>query len=320
MTDRKRLLVLGVSIVVLVFGGAAWAGNNALEITEAFLVFDEDPNLIFIYGLNIDMGDDPIVMLGDYPAPLVVTEYSEHEIIAELPVDLAAGDYLLTVDTGNGPHQFDSHDLTIGAVGPRGEQGLQGDQGEQGIKGDQGEQGIKGDQGEQGIKGDQGEQGIKGVKGDQGEQGIKGDKGDEGDTGPQGVKGDKGDQGYQGIQGEPGPPGADGGASDFEQVFVSFTCPAETITLDGFTSPLGNSCLFDAVCPAGKQAIGGGWTLTHSTGTPHLNHWFPTSWIRASYPRYTLAGWAWTVYVFNGTIEDAGGEGGVWAWCATVTP
>jgi len=139
MEDRMRLIVLSVSIVVLVFGGTTWAGNNgtwkALEITEVSLDFDHDPDLIYIYGLNIDRGDYPVVMLGDFADPLYVTQYSEHEIVAELPDDLAAGDYLLKVDTGNAPHQFDSYDLTVGAAGPVGQAGPRGEQGDPGIPG-----------------------------------------------------------------------------------------------------------------------------------------------------------------------------------------
>lgn len=146
MADRTRWLVLGISIVLLVMGGAVWAGTNgplkALEITEVFL--DYDQGLIFIYGTNIDKGDAPVVMLGDYPDPLHVIQYSEYEISAELPPDLAAGDYLLTVETGNPSHQFDSHDLTVGAVGPQGEPGPEGEPGILGPIGAQGPPGISG--------------------------------------------------------------------------------------------------------------------------------------------------------------------------------
>jgi hypothetical protein len=78
---------------------------------------------------------------------------------------------LLTVATGGGASQYDEYDLTIGAVGPEGEQGPKGD------TGDTGAQGPKGD------KGDPGEQGPKGDKGDPGEQGPKGDTGDQGPPG-----------------------------------------------------------------------------------------------------------------------------------------
>lgn len=61
-----------------------------------------------------------------------------------------------------------------------GAKGLTGDQGVQGVKGDQGDQGI---QGPQGLKGDQGDQGIQGPKGDTGAQGPQGLKGDTGATG-----------------------------------------------------------------------------------------------------------------------------------------
>jgi len=46
-----------------------------------------------------------------------------------------AGDYLLTVSTGNGTSQIDVWDLTIGAVGPAGPQGPQGIPGIVGLEG-----------------------------------------------------------------------------------------------------------------------------------------------------------------------------------------
>jgi hypothetical protein len=119
--------------------GAVCADENkswkALEITEVFVDFDPNPDLAFIYGKNFDKGGDPVVLLGDYPDPLFVVQYSEHEIIAELPVDLVAGSYLLTIQTGNARRMSGAFDLTVGAVGRQGEPGLQGEPGPQGVQG-----------------------------------------------------------------------------------------------------------------------------------------------------------------------------------------
>lgn len=116
-----------------------------------------------------------------------------------------AGDYKLVVGTGEGKKiEFDEYDLTIGAIGPK------GDTGDIGPRGEKGDQGERGPQGEQGIPGEKGEQGIPGLKGDQGIQGVKGDQGVQGVKGDQGVPGVKGDQGPKGEQGEQGPAGAGG--------------------------------------------------------------------------------------------------------------
>jgi hypothetical protein len=130
----------------LVLCGAVGADDEkaaqALEITEVFVAFDPDPDLVFIHGLNFDNGGDPVVLLGDYPDRLYLTSYSEHEIIAELPLSIVAGDYHLTVRTGLGPRRFDALDLTIGAVGPQGEPGPQGPEGPQGPQGEPGPPGL----------------------------------------------------------------------------------------------------------------------------------------------------------------------------------
>jgi Collagen triple helix repeat (20 copies) len=81
----------------------------------------------------------------------------------------AAGDYLLTVATGNGTSQIDTWDLTIGAVGPVGPQGPQGVPGPTGPQGPQGPAGPAGPQGPQGVPGPTGPQGPAGPKGPTGQ-------------------------------------------------------------------------------------------------------------------------------------------------------
>jgi hypothetical protein len=99
-------------------------------------------------------------------------------------------------------------------------------------------------------------------------------------AGPQGPKGDTGDRGPQGLQGEPGATGVAG----YE--IVESISPASSV----------DSKARAATCPAGKVAVGGGYSLTSGTS------------ISASFPvtsGSTPTGWrvigsgnsAYTVYV-----------------------
>ena len=148
MAIRMGRHLLGFLFCVLVVGGAVGAEEQeplkALMITEVFISYDPAPDLVFIYGKNFDNGGDPVVKLGDYPDPLFVTQYSENEIVAELPLDLTDGDYLLKVRTGTPNKRVDKFNLTVGAVGPQGEQGPPGEKGSQGEPGSPGPQGPPG--------------------------------------------------------------------------------------------------------------------------------------------------------------------------------
>jgi Collagen triple helix repeat (20 copies) len=145
-----------------------------------------------------------------------------------------------------------------GSIGPKGDKGDPGAPGAPGAKGDPGEPGAKGDPGEPGAKGDPGEPGAKGdpgepgAKGDPGEPGAKGDPGEPGAKGDPGEPGAKGDPGEPGAKGDPGEPGAPGapGASGWQIVSASTGIPAG-VAISGFLP-----------CPAGKKAVGGGWTTT----------------------------------------------------------
>ena len=104
-----------------------------LSITEVSVIFGP-PDIIVIKGEDFDFGSPLDVALGEFGS-LFLTSASGTEIIADLPVNIPDGDYLLTVSTGNGQSQNDEYDLTIGAVGPQGEQGPQGPQGPPGLSG-----------------------------------------------------------------------------------------------------------------------------------------------------------------------------------------
>jgi hypothetical protein len=110
-------------------------------------------------------------------------------------------------------------------------------------KGEPGPAGAKGD------KGDKGDPGIPGANGDPGTPGAKGDTGApgaKGDTGAPGAKGDTGAPGAQGVKGDTGASGTSG---------------YQIITASDTLAP--NEAAFgDNACPAGKKAVGGGWTTS----------------------------------------------------------
>jgi hypothetical protein len=198
-----------------VFAGK-WGGtptDQDSNIAEVFVNFED--KLLTIFGYNFDNGDYLNVKLGGYPDPLIVSSYSATQIVANLPADILAGDYILMVQTGPSAHQYDSCSLTIGAVGPVGPVGLnwmgtweyntayvEGDAVYYGgssyvsLSSNEDQQPdlfpndwhLLAQQGDKGDKGDTGSQGLKGDKGDQGEQGIQGPIGNTGPQGPPGAQ------------------------------------------------------------------------------------------------------------------------------------
>jgi hypothetical protein len=117
--------------------------------------------------------------------------------------------------------------------------------------------------------------GPQGPKGDNGDVGAKGDAGA---SGPKGDKGDKGD------------PGLAGGVSGYELV-----------SLNGYL-PAGGYAHVTANCPAGKKALGGGY----STGVLMT--------LTQSFPTTNGAGWD----VHGKNTENVAMNLTVWAICANV--
>ncbi len=132
-------------------GQVAWAAakgeqpGKRLKITEVFVDFDLETITIVVE--DLDFGPGPLqVRLGDQTgfgditsdcvedlgsSPQTITcDFSAAGLNTGLPPD---GDYLINVSTGNGQSQSDEYDLTIGAVGPQGDQGPQGQQGPPGV-------------------------------------------------------------------------------------------------------------------------------------------------------------------------------------------
>lgn len=123
---RLWTFVAGCAVVVVGLLGITVLGPSAdavpgppqqaqLTITEV-TVGAPTPDLLRIVGNNLDNGADVVVTLGEFPGALVVVSATGTEILAGLPSPLPAGDYLLTVSTGNGPARQDTYDLTVEGV------------------------------------------------------------------------------------------------------------------------------------------------------------------------------------------------------------
>src|SRR4030067_3045035 len=111
---------------------------------------DHENGLLYIWGKNF--GTTPYkVLLGG--TALYVQSWSQQEIIAQLPVDVTSGTYLLIVYTGKILPSTEMS-VTIGAQGVEGPPGPEGPEGPQGPQGEQGPQGIQGPQGLQGPQGE----------------------------------------------------------------------------------------------------------------------------------------------------------------------
>src|SRR5262245_47197847 len=134
MRRRSRILA-NISLFVVIIShtllGQAISPKEDLVITAANIDFTN--HRICITGINFIWGhSEPIVLLQQLP--LAVLSASDKQIVAQLPSTfdsgtvngLPSGTYLLTVTSGVGSGQFDTFDLTIGAVGPVGPPGGQG--------------------------------------------------------------------------------------------------------------------------------------------------------------------------------------------------
>jgi hypothetical protein len=138
MAVALAILLAGFNVSALAKKGRK---PSQLEITSVLVDFDEAE--IHIRGRNFTRGGFPRATLGE-TVLRVLPSYTAREIVAELPPEVEAGDYLLKVVTGNGQRHQGSYDLTIGEVGPVGPQGPQGERGDQGDPGDPGPVGPRG--------------------------------------------------------------------------------------------------------------------------------------------------------------------------------
>ena len=163
MAFRKGFLLSGILILsVLFLGQLGWACDEPdhphdqcteePDIKKVKLDYDKD--IIYIYGKNFTEGTyDPVVTLGDLRlTPLPGFNFTDNEFRLIFP-EVEAGDYKLTVVTGETRHCRDKQSVKIAydnepscppAPPPTPcEQCPPGLQGEKGEKGDKGDKGIK---------------------------------------------------------------------------------------------------------------------------------------------------------------------------------
>lgn len=113
-----------------------------------------------IAGVNFGNGAGVTVQVAGNT--MVLGAVSPTMLVASTAPLLAPGSYLLTVETGPDRVQFDAFDVTVGGVGPAGEQGPPGVEGPPGAQGSTGAQGPRGPAGAQGPVGAQGTAGTLG--------------------------------------------------------------------------------------------------------------------------------------------------------------
>ena len=184
----KTLCQLMIFMIVSVVSASAF-GNQGQNLVIQSAVIDYELQQLRILGLDLlpkgsqkGASLETIVQVNE-GIPLNVVAGTPNELLLDFPVEnFNAGDYILTVKTGNGLSQQDKWNLTLGTTGPQGEKGDVGPQGDQGTQGEKGEKGDTGPQGEQGIQGFQGEKGEAGPQGEQGPQGEVGPAGPQGEV------------------------------------------------------------------------------------------------------------------------------------------
>ena len=175
----SALVVLAASVAP----ATAELPGGHLEVEEVLVSIGAPDTTLTINGHDFGFGGPLEVTLAGISATIVSADDSQ--IVASVPSALfPAGDYLLTVATGDGQSQSDEYDLTLGAVGPEGPQGPPGPEGPEGPQGPQGETGPIG---------------------------PAGPIGPVGPAGPAGPIGPIGPQGPEGPEGPPGPAGTGGG-------------------------------------------------------------------------------------------------------------
>lgn len=152
--------------------------------------------------------------------------------------------------TGNSHTSFAwLQDGIAGVAGPQGPQGPTGAEGPLGPAGPAGATGPVGPQGLEGEAGATGAQGPAGHAGETGDVGPQGPLGPRGAAGPAGVPGPAGSAGADGLPGAPGQAGANGADGQFA---------VQTVDLP-VTAIKNEPREHQVSCPAGYQAVGGGW-------------------------------------------------------------
>ena len=199
----------GVAAVIGALAGLPAAFAMAAPVVTSVQI-DDALDTIRIVGTDLMRGPRPVRVtlagVGDVTRDCQMPPATDTLITCTLSGGLpSAGDYLLTISTGDGSAQTTAYPLTIGAVGPPGPQGPMGDAGAIGAVGPRGPTGDAGATGPPGPTGDPGATGPQGVRGDTGATGPIGVPGVAGVTGVQGAPGLAGPAGPAGPTGPPGP-------------------------------------------------------------------------------------------------------------------
>jgi N-acetylneuraminic acid mutarotase len=281
------------------------APTPRLIVTSATL--DESTRMLTIKGG--DFGDVPaFVSLGGQE--LAVMSSLPTEILATVPPEMTAGSYSLLVARNPNRNPSSYFELTLGAVGPKGDQGEKGDRGAEGPRGEPGPQGPKGDQG------------LQGFPGPAGPQGATGPAGAAGPTGPQGPAGPSG--------GFPSGAFVLGGPSDTTLIGAGFreATPgfAEAWTATSSSGAPAARYGHTAVWTGSRMIVWGGGSLAGGRYDPVSDSWTATSTTGAPQPRsYHTAVWTGSrMIVWGGLYNNALNTGGQYdpvsdTWTATST-
>jgi hypothetical protein len=171
---RVRILAAAVALTLgtVVAPIAIQAANAAAPV---ILQSTTTATTLTIDGSNLGPGVASVI-LGSF-GPLTVVSQTANQLVLALPAELHAGNYVLSVQIGNGGGNFDESVVTVGTVGATGPAGPAGPQGVPGPAGPAGATGPAGPQGPAGPEGPMGATGPQGATGATGPQGPAGDSG-----------------------------------------------------------------------------------------------------------------------------------------------
>lgn len=229
---KKLAVLMLVPLSYAIYADEGHRSHGKDHINSVFVDFNQGE--IYIHGNDlIKRNRIPKVMLGETELFVCQTCYSDSLISASIPSGLGDGDYKLSLIRKK--NDTIRYDLTVGAVGPEGQPGVQGEVGPMG------------------GTGPQGPIGLQGATGDDGDDGAQGSKGETGDMGPSGATGMTGPQGVAGAGGMTGPQGLSGinGILNVRHQWSGNTFPMGPGDIYGYQ-------VVHAACNATEKVIGGG--------------------------------------------------------------
>jgi hypothetical protein len=134
--------VLGSAVLTFGVSVLAFGQPNAPAIASATANFSLTPARLTIAGQDFGSSKPTVTLSG---VALVVETFSATAVVADLPVPVAPGSYLLVlINNDSASHKSDALDVTLGAVGPQGPAGPPGPPGATGQPGPTGPQGPQG--------------------------------------------------------------------------------------------------------------------------------------------------------------------------------